>query len=576
MKLYTKKHSSSQSAKTPLQQNALVFRHDKISKRDSSELNPASLLKQDTPSSSQTQEYELEWDMDDHTVQANSLQLQQIEQKLACQKEIPCLLVILGSKVGRIIKLQNDQYIIGRGNNADITLEEKELSRQHLRLIRKGEKEGRAVFFAEDMDSRNGTFVDGQFKESFELYDEALLNLGGSIVLKFKYIKEALLSPYGDSKNAKHVATGTLQINNHQQIVHYNLETCHLLQINPQICPEELYQIALKNELLKEPGWFRDGRSGAMWDVDLDNTTYRCHATPIKTYNPELGLEEVTGVLHLFFEASFDDILERERMLISQQLMESSRNAHIERLEAEKANKAKSEFLARMSHELRTPLNAIIGYSDMLIEDADEVSSSEMLPDLQRIQSAGHHLLELINSVLNLSKLESGEMKVDCDYFEVDELNHITIDLLQTLAQKKNNSLTLHSSSDLGVVYLDEMKTKQILFNLVGNACKFTQNGQIKVYAKRITYQNQDWVCWNIQDNGIGMGPEDLEKIFSAFAQADTSMTRSFDGTGLGLSISRKFSELLGGRIDVKSELGKGSNFTLCLPASYSQKPETV
>ncbi len=240
--------------------------------------------------------------------------------------------------------------------------------------------------------------------------------------------------------------------------------------------------------------------------------------------------------------------------------------------EAIEANRAKSAFLANMSHELRTPLNAVIGYSEMIIEEIDFMqvddidgaeTAAEFLPDLTRIRTAGTHLLALINDILDLSKIEAGKMNVHVEMFEVSELVEDIRATVVPLADKNNNTLHVEVSDELGYMNSDATKMRQILFNLLSNACKFTSNGSITMSVRPDETYSQ--VICQVEDTGVGMSQEQLDKIFEAFTQADSSTTREFGGTGLGLTITRHFCELLGGTIEADATPGEGSTFTVRL-----------
>jgi len=230
------------------------------------------------------------------------------------------------------------------------------------------------------------------------------------------------------------------------------------------------------------------------------------------------------------------------------------------------ASKAKSQFLANMSHELRTPLNAIIGYSEMLKEEALEQDNKLLATDLKKIYGAGHHLLGLINDILDLSKIEAGKVSIFAEKISVASLVHETIELIQPLAQKNANQVTVIGIEASGEMVTDIVKLKQILYNLLSNACKFTRDGEITLEISRRQEGENGKIVFNIRDTGIGMSEIEVDKLFEYFSQADPSTTRQYGGTGLGLAISKRFCELMGGHIGVSSTKGIGSVFEVSLP----------
>ena len=234
---------------------------------------------------------------------------------------------------------------------------------------------------------------------------------------------------------------------------------------------------------------------------------------------------------------------------------------------AEAANEAKSRFLASMSHELRTPLNAIIGYSEMLIEDAADLGQAHFVADLEKIMAAGRHLLALINDVLDLSKIEAGKMEVYVEKFDLAALLADVETTVQPLIARNRNRLRLDVPAETGDVETDKTKLRQNLFNLLSNAAKFTEDGEIVLSVRRHAENGRDWLDFAVSDTGIGMTEAQQGRLFQAFSQADSSTTRNYGGTGLGLAITKAFVQMLGGTIGVESAEGRGSTFRFRIPA---------
>jgi CheY-like chemotaxis protein/anti-sigma regulatory factor (Ser/Thr protein kinase) len=239
----------------------------------------------------------------------------------------------------------------------------------------------------------------------------------------------------------------------------------------------------------------------------------------------------------------------------------------VARDQAVEASRAKSQFLANVSHELRTPLNAIIGYSEILLEDVAASGESSISADLQRIRTAGKHLLTLINGILDLSKIEAGQMDVFLESVVLEELVSDVVDTIRPLVAQNGNELSIQLGKDLGVVRTDSTKLRQSLFNLLSNAGKFTHKGKVTLTVSRATQQGRDWIDLAVTDTGIGLTGEQISQLFVPFRQAEASTARKYGGTGLGLAISARFCRMLGGDIEVKSEPGKGSTFTIRIPA---------
>ena len=288
---------------------------------------------------------------------------------------------------------------------------------------------------------------------------------------------------------------------------------------------------------------------------------------------PLFSQERVIGVIGVWrtaeespFEPSDLDFLEG----IGRQASVAIRNAQLYSqaraalAETEAANRAKSSFLASMSHELRTPLNAILLYSELLREEAKERGKNDLVNDLEKIQGAGKHLLSLIDSILDLSKIEAGCMTV---YLEDCDVTSLVSDIATTvspLIAKNRNRFVLEIDPSLKTIRTDHRKLRQTLINLLSNASKFTQDGIIQFQAGR----DSGCVCFHVTDTGIGMNPEQIDQVFQEFSQAEDSTFRRFGGTGLGLTLCRKFMNLLGGEIRVESKSGEGSTFTVRIPSA--------
>jgi signal transduction histidine kinase/CheY-like chemotaxis protein len=287
-----------------------------------------------------------------------------------------------------------------------------------------------------------------------------------------------------------------------------------------------------------------------------------------------LGLMSVIAGLALFLSYFFASNL--SATLIQARVHEAE--AIYAKEDAESANRTKSAFLANMSHELRTPMNAIIGYSEMLIEEAEDLGQEEFIPDLKKIHSAGRHLLGLINDVLDLSKIEAGKMTVYAETIDIATMINEVQATVHPLVEKNGNHLVIEIPTAVGTMYSDLTKIRQTLFNLLSNASKFTEHGRLLLKVTREAGEageGSDWVRFAVTDSGIGMTPEQLGKLFQAFSQADASTTRKYGGTGLGLAISRKFCQMLGGDITVTSTPDVGSTFTVDLPVTAPAGPDT-
>jgi adenylate cyclase len=234
------------------------------------------------------------------------------------------------------------------------------------------------------------------------------------------------------------------------------------------------------------------------------------------------------------------------------------------------ASERKSQFLASMSHELRTPLNAIIGLTEMMVTNAGRFGTEKALEPLRRVNAAGTHLLSLINEVLDLSKIEAGKLELNPEPVNLPRLIDEVIGTAGQLAEKNQNRLIVEAHENVGPLNADSMRLKQILLNLLSNACKFTKEGEITLRVSKVA-DGRDWVELAVADTGIGLTVEQQAKLFQEFTQADSLTARRYGGTGLGLALSRKLARMMGGDVTVTSEPGKGSVFTVRLPGGATQ-----
>jgi signal transduction histidine kinase len=239
-----------------------------------------------------------------------------------------------------------------------------------------------------------------------------------------------------------------------------------------------------------------------------------------------------------------------------------------------RASQQKDIFISSMSHELRTPLNAIIGYSEMLQDEIVESGNAEWQEDIRKIHVAGEHLLSMVNNILDLSKIEAGKMTVFSETFDINDLLNGVKDISSTLTAKNANTLVIEAPKEAGTMTTDLTKVRQSILNFVSNAAKFTEKGTITVRCRIEKEKGQEWVSFDVIDTGMGMTPEQVRKIFQPFQQAEDSTSKKFGGTGLGLTVTKKFSEILGGGVEVHSEIGKGSTFSIRLPREFVPQEE--
>lgn len=258
--------------------------------------------------------------------------------------------------------------------------------------------------------------------------------------------------------------------------------------------------------------------------------------------------------------------IQKARVEIQKYKLEAQRA----KVQAEIASQAKTQFLANMSHELRTPMNAIIGYTEMLQEDAKDQGQEEFIPDLQKIHGASHHLLDLINNLFDMSRIESAQLELYIETFDIVPMIQDVVATITPLLEKQSNVLKVKCDSALGIMSADLTKIRQNLLNLLSNANKFSKQSTIILMVTRESIEGMDWIAFKVVDQGIGMTPEQMQRLFQAFVQIDASPTRKYGGSGLGLAITKRFCQIMGGDISVESQLGQGSTFTMRLPSQIN------
>jgi PAS domain S-box-containing protein len=330
--------------------------------------------------------------------------------------------------------------------------------------------------------------------------------------------------------------------------------------------PEWIWDISLEAEthfLRKYPALECGLRSGLAIPISADNNVVAIMA--FFTKYPNDRDQQLVGVIRAI-ALQLGVLMRRKRDEEALRLMNDELSLARDR--ALEANRTKSSFIANMSHELRTPLNAIIGYSEILQEDSALLGLDNFGDDLQKIHQSGKHLLELINDILDMTKIEAGKLEIYYDDFDLSMLVRDTTVTIQPLLLKNNNRLNLDCDLQLGGIRADMTRLRQILLNILSNACKFTKSGEIQITVNRQNSVEGEVFCLAISDTGIGISSENLQKLFQSFNQADSSTTRQYGGTGLGLAISQRLCQMMGGHINVQSDLGKGSTFTIYLPVN--------
>jgi len=341
------------------------------------------------------------------------------------------------------------------------------------------------------------------------------------------------------------------------------------------------------------PGWDGVETVRRLWEADPDLQVVLCTAYTDYSWREileQLGDShnfvilkkpfetiEVTQLAHALTakRASLDDARQHLRELEEEvrHRRETERDLVAALDAAEEANRCKRDFLANMSHEFRTPLNAILGYTEMMAEDARRIDAGQIAPMIEKVQFAGRHLLDLVNDILDMSRIESGRMPIETSRISVDKVAAELIALAAPLAAKRGNRLTSSPSGSGLCMDADEGRFRQCLLNLLGNACKFTSAGNVTLEVAARAACGKQWVDWTVRDTGIGIAPEHLPKLFQPFSQLDSAITRKYGGTGLGLAISRRLCLMMGGEITVESKPGEGSAFTIRMPASVSGPP---
>ena len=307
--------------------------------------------------------------------------------------------------------------------------------------------------------------------------------------------------------------------------------------------------------------------------AEHDSSSDHIDLLKVMQYQSETGNLSIRGPEDLFTEAGqigYHYNILMEKLEESGKVMHKQKNElQIAMEKARSASQAKTDFLAKVSHELRTPLNAIIGYSEMLIEESEDDGLETYTDDLTKIHSSGEHLLTLINDILDISKIEAGKMDLYLEDFELEKFISQVISTAQPLVEKNRNKMIVELDDSIGNLRNDETKLRQVLLNLLSNAAKFTEEGVIKLKVSKAARAS---VKFELSDTGIGMTPKQLKNAFEEFMQAETSTSKKYGGTGLGLPISKKITEMMDGKIEIKSKVGEGTTFTITIPKTIKEK----
>jgi len=349
--------------------------------------------------------------------------------------------------------------------------------------------------------------------------------------------------------------SGVVILNMNDRIVQHNKAARKLLLNDSEgTLEEKVHDIGLM---------FQNNETADDTDIVVQNDTGNTHlsvsCSPIQHSRQQIGT--------LMFVNDVTAQKKAEELIVA-----SNRELGEARDQALQANRTKSAFLANMSHELRTPLNAIIGYSELLRDEAIASNKTDGIADLNRIHNAGHHLLALINDILDLSKIEAGKMDLFVEEFSISDVAGEIESIMREMTDKNGNVLVVHCAHDIGVMVTDRMRVLQVLNNILSNAFKFTESGTVTLDISRENYRNQETIMFRVTDTGIGMSQVQKNNLFQYFTQADPAITRKYGGSGLGLAISQRFSRMMGGEITAESEPGKGSCFTLRLAARISSQ----